>query len=113
MKLRWLALLLIWAVAACQVPTFNQPSPEVGALAPDFALQNLQGETVRLGQLRGQVVLVNFWATWCGPCRLEMPAIQARYNHGGFSVLAVDFAEPAQQVQSFADELGLTFPILL
>ncbi len=113
MKFGWLAVLWVWVLAACQAPAFSQPSPEVGALAPDFALQNLQGETVRLSQLRGQVVLVNFWATWCGPCRLEMPAIQARYNHGGFTVLAVDFAEPAPQVQAFADELGLSFPILL
>ncbi|HEY4718612.1 MAG TPA: redoxin domain-containing protein [Anaerolineales bacterium] len=91
----------------------SAPAPEVGALAPDFALQTLQGDRASLSVLRGQVVLVNFWATWCGPCRLEMPAIQASYNHGGFAVLAVDFNEPAQQVQTFVDELGLSFPILL
>ncbi|MCW5875803.1 MAG: TlpA family protein disulfide reductase [Anaerolineales bacterium] len=113
MKHRLAGLFALLALAACAAPAFSGPAPEVGARAPDFALQNLQGETVRLSQLRGEVVLINFWATWCGPCRLEMPAIQARYNHGGFTVLAVDFAEPADLVQAFVDELGLSFPILL
>lgn len=83
------------------------------AAAPEFTLQSLQGDQVSLSELRGQVVLINFWATWCGPCRLELPAVQARYNQGGFAVLAVDFNESAEQVQTFADELGLDLPILL
>jgi thiol-disulfide isomerase/thioredoxin len=66
-----------------------------------------------LVDLRGQVVLINFWATWCGPCKLEMPAIQARYNDGGFAVLAVDFDEPADRVQAFVNDLDLSFSILL
>lgn len=112
-KLHLISLLTIALLAACSPALLAEPAPEVGAPAPDFALQTLQGDRVSLNALRGQVVLVNFWATWCGPCRLEMPAIQARYNDGGFAVLAVDFNEPAPKVQTFVAELGLSFPILL
>lgn len=99
---------------SCSTPSFlNAPVPEVGAPAPDFTLQTPQGESVSLSDLRGQVVLINFWATWCAPCRVEMPAIQARYNRGGFTVLAIDFDESADLVQAFVDELGLTFTVLL
>lgn len=92
------------------------PAAVVGAPAPDFTLNDLDGNPVKLSDLQGQVVLINFWATWCGPCRLEMPAIEAEYQarrSQGFTVLAVDWDEPADQVQSFVDELGLTFPVLL
>ncbi|NIS83002.1 MAG: redoxin domain-containing protein [Anaerolineales bacterium] len=91
-------------------------APAMGALAPDFTLFDLQGEEVSLSDFHGQPVLINFWATWCGPCRLEMPAIQSRYERykdDGLVVLAVDFDEPAGDVESFRDELGLTFPLLL
>jgi peroxiredoxin len=106
--------LLTAVLAACASPSFlNAPAPEVGAQAPDFTALTPQGETVSLNDLRGQVVLINFWATWCAPCRVEMPAIQARYNRGGFTVLAVDFDESAELVQAFVDDLGLSFPALL
>ena len=93
-----------------------ETAPEKGALAPDFALKNLDGEVVRLSDFRGQPVLVNLWATWCGPCRLEMPAFEERFQlheEDGFVVLAVDFDEPAEDVAAFRDELGLTFELLL
>jgi len=91
--------------------------PEEGHLAPDFALKTLDGKTVRLSELRGKkVVLINFWATWCGPCRLEMPAIEMRYvahRHHGFAVLAINDNEPLGNVLAFQSEMGLTFPLLL
>lgn len=98
---------------ACSSAFISGPAPEVGALAPDFTLRSVAGEPVTLSEMRGQVVLINFWATWCGPCREEMPAIQARYNRGDFAVLAVDFGETAEQVQGFMDEIGVQLPALL
>jgi peroxiredoxin len=91
-------------------------APIAGALAPDFRLQNLEGEEVQLSDFRGRAVLINLWATWCGPCRLEMPAIQDRYEsyeQDGLIVLAVNFDESEGAVRDFRDELGLTFQILL
>jgi peroxiredoxin len=87
----------------------------VGSAAPDFELTDLSGKAVRLSDLRGQPVLLNFWATWCGPCEVEMPAIQARYesHQPNLSVLAVNFDEPEQDVRQYAERLGLTFNILL
>jgi peroxiredoxin len=89
-------------------------APKVGAKAPDFELDRLMGEPLRLEELRGKPVVVNFWATWCIPCEIEMPLLQDRYErHPGLQVLAVNFAEPASEVQAFVDEYGLTFDILL
>jgi len=91
-------------------------APVGGALAPDFTLVNLDGENVSLSDFHGQPVLINLWATWCGPCRIEMPTIQSRfeeYREEGFIVLAVNFDEQRTDVQSFRDEFRLTFQMLL
>jgi peroxiredoxin len=110
--MKWLAVLTLTVLlAACSA--LEGPAPEVGAVAPDFSLQNLQGEAVSLRDLRGQNVLINFWATWCGPCREEMPDIQARYNRGDFAVLAVDFGESAEAVRGFLDEINVDLPVVL
>jgi cytochrome c biogenesis protein CcmG/thiol:disulfide interchange protein DsbE len=100
------------AMARSQRP----PAPQVGFAAPDFTLETQDGGTISLADLRGQVVLVNFWATWCPPCRAEMPDIQQvydRYREQGFTVLAVNQQEGEAQVAPFADQMGLTFPILM
>lgn len=91
--------------------------PHIGYTAPDFELADLHGRMDRLSNYRGKVVLLNFWATWCGPCRIEMPTIQALhedYGHRDFQVLAVagDY-EGRGKVGPFMDELGLTFPGLI
>lgn len=90
--------------------------PTPGSLAPDFTLKSLDGEVVSLIQFRGHPVLVNFWATWCGPCQIEMPTIQSRFDRfkeDGLIVLAVDFDESAESVGAFRDEFALTFELLL
>lgn len=86
-----------------------------GDLAPEFVLQNLQDQDVLLSSQRGKVVLLNFWATWCGPCRLEMPAFESAYREweDDFIVLAINFDEPRPEVQAFVQELDLSFPVLL
>jgi peroxiredoxin len=90
-------------------------SPVLGTLAPDFELVNLSGDLVRLSDYKGTPVLINFWATWCGPCKLEMPSIQERYKTLAprFEVLAVNFDEPVERVEGFVDEVGVSFPVLL
>ncbi len=92
-------------------------SPEVGAFAPDFSLTSLDGEQVRLSDYRGKPVILNFWATWCPPCRAEMPALEEiwqQYGEGGVVVLGVDQGESPQLVTQFArEEIPVTFPILL
>lgn len=96
----------------------NIPAPAQGFLAPDFELKTTTGETIKLSELRGQAVLVNLWATWCPPCRAEMPAIEKVYNEykeEGFVVLAVNmtYQDTYSNITPFIDEYNLTFPILL
>lgn len=82
----------------------------IGQTAPDFALSDLEGETVRLSDLRGRVVFLNFWATWCIPCRREMPAFAdflAEQGEDGATILAVNDGESADAVRDFFDELGV------
>lgn len=93
-------------------------APQAGFPAPDFELTATSGETIRLSDLRGQAVLVNLWATWCPPCREEMPSIEKVYNEykaQGFVVLAVNmtYQDNAEKITPFLNERGLTFPVLL
>jgi len=90
--------------------------PVKEAQAPDFTLPDVAGKARRLTEFRGQVVLINFWATWCAPCRAEMPGMERLYRemkNDRVTILAVNFLEAAEQVEPFVKELGLTFPILL
>lgn len=87
-----------------------------GQPAPDFTATTLDGATLRLSDLRGHPVALNFWATWCGPCRLEMPeleAAQARYRDSGLVILAVNAGESAEDIQAYVEELGLTLTVIL
>lgn len=90
------------------VPQINQP-------APDFSLRNLAGEPLQLSDLRGRSLALNFWATWCGPCQLEMPLLQKyqqRYPQD-LLILAINNDEAPAAVQAFVDELGLDLEVLL
>ena len=87
----------------------------IGSAAPDFKLTTYLGDDVKLSGYIGSPVMINFWATWCHPCRIEMPHIQTRYERYGTDlvVLAVNFDEQADLVQTFANEFNLTFDVLL
>jgi cytochrome c biogenesis protein CcmG/thiol:disulfide interchange protein DsbE len=90
--------------------------PSIGQPAPDFVLAGTDGETHKLSDLHGQPVWINFWATWCPPCRGELPDIQKLFEEkgdDGLVVLAIDLEEPGDQAQDLFDGLGLTMPILL
>jgi peroxiredoxin len=101
---------------AIQLPE-NGPPLQVGDQPYEFALQDLDGNTVTLSQFIGRPVLINFWATWCGPCRIEMPELQSVFEEYGssedFLILALDQDESAEDVRAYFDELGLTFQPLL
>jgi cytochrome c biogenesis protein CcmG/thiol:disulfide interchange protein DsbE len=88
----------------------------VARAAPAFTLRDAEGELVSLEDLRGRVVLINFWATWCVPCRAEMPELDRaarEYHEDGFRVLAVNILEDAESIRRFGEELNLGIPLLV
>lgn len=95
--------------------TFQADSIAIGSPAPNFELATLDGETFSLSQLRGKAVIVNFWATWCPPCKEEMPLLQQYYAARSVDlvVLGVDVMETVDLVKPFAGRMEITFPVLL
>jgi peroxiredoxin len=86
-----------------------------GQPAPDFALKSSSGENLRLSEYRGDVVMINFWATWCGPCRQEMPLLDelySRYQRVGFNLLGVNIDDDSGRAMDMIKELGVSFPVL-
>ncbi len=86
-----------------------------GQSAPDFALKSATGDNLRLSEYRGEVVMINFWATWCGPCRQEMPHLEDlynRYQRVGFNLLGVNIDDDSRRAMQMVKELGVTFPVL-
>jgi peroxiredoxin len=110
----------IWfsAVPASATMSGQTPSPRQGFAAPDFTLELMQGGEVTLSDLRGQVIILNLWASWCPPCRAEMPALQRVYEDNrarGLVVLAINttYQDSLSSAQEFASQYELSFPVPL
>ncbi len=112
MKIKNGLLALVFTVFAT---TSVASSGLMGQPAPDFALKSSTGENLRLSEYRGDVVMINFWATWCGPCRQEMPLLDAlhdRYERVGFSLLGVNIDDDSSKAMDMISELGVNFTVL-
>jgi peroxiredoxin len=116
LSLRRLAVRGLPLLAMALAAPLAHATPAPGGPAPDFTLRTLNGPNLRLQEQRGRVVLINFWATWCGPCREEMPQLNRlydKYRHSGFTLLGVNVDEDLRNVSTVAGQLGVKFPVLL
>ena len=107
-----------WALGAALALATNAALPIVAptAFAPDFTLRAMDGPNMRLQEQRGRVVMINFWATWCGPCRQEMPQLDRlyqKYKSSGFVLLGVNVDDDTRKAADVAGKLGVSFPVLL
>lgn len=115
------ALLILYRVGLPQRADYtgqtdlNQPSvaPELNAIAPDFELASLEGGRIRLSDLRGQTIVLNFWATWCGPCAVEMPILQSISEAQHSVILAVNLGESPGIIREWQQTYGLTYHLLI
>jgi thiol-disulfide isomerase/thioredoxin len=107
-------LLMLLFISGVVVSTVQ--AEELKGPAPDFTLKNRLGGNVRLADLRGEVVMINFWASWCGPCRQEMPLIEdiyKRYKDLGFTVLGVNVDNDPKLADKLLKDITVSFPVLL
>jgi peroxiredoxin len=115
--------LIVLGLVAAKVITSGNPSSDytvvpraVNFPAPELTLNNLAGEKVSIADYKQQIVLINNWATWCPPCKSEMPTLSKYYEEHrdhGFILFGIEAGEPKEEVESFVEEYGLSFPILL
>ncbi|MGA6988256.1 MAG: TlpA disulfide reductase family protein [Terriglobales bacterium] len=112
------AVMLSAGIRVARTNRANASAPGLmGNLAPDFELQTLDGKNLKLSDLRGKAVLLNFWATYCGPCKIEMPwfvELQNEYGPQGFQIIGVAMDDAStEDIAKFAKEMGVNYPILL
>ena len=103
------------ALLASATPLMGQAAATPQSPAPDFTLKGLDGRNLRLAEQRGQVVLLNFWASWCGPCKVEMPHLNRlhdKYGSAGFTLLGVNVDEDARTAAAAAQKLAVKFTVL-
>lgn len=107
-----IALLLLigcgWAMGTTAADKLSGP-------APDFTLASNKGENMRLAEMRGEVVMINFWASWCGPCRQEMPILEElynRYSRAGFTILGVNVEPDPAEADKILNDIKISFPVL-
>ncbi len=113
--IKGLRIILLGAVLSIFMGSSLASSGLAGQTAPDFVLKSATGENLRLSEYRGDVVMINFWATWCGPCRQEMPLLDelyGRYQRVGFSLLGVNIDDDSRRAMAMVNELGISFPVL-
>jgi peroxiredoxin len=110
------SLRLAAAALALAASTLASGAIAPQSAAPDFTLRTMDGPNVRLKEQRGRVVMVNFWATWCGPCRQEMPHLERlhrKYRSAGLVLLGVNVDDDTKKAADVAGKLGVSFPMLL
>jgi peroxiredoxin len=110
---RTAAIVAVWLAASASLPAAAAMTP---GPAPDFTLHSMAGSNLRLQEQRGQVVMLNFWASWCGPCQVEMPRLNRlyqKYHASGFQLLGVNVDDDIRNAVGASSKLGLQFPVLL
>ena len=114
---RWSAFFLgavLYSTTQCAVGA-DSVETIAATVAPNFVLKNSNGKNIRLRELHGQVVMINFWATWCGPCREEMPKLEQlyrQYREVGFTLIGINIDDNTDSAIGFSKKLNVTFPIL-
>lgn len=102
-------------VVLLSVALYGTAGAEVEGPAPDFALKSESGANLRLSEFRGEVVMINFWASWCGPCRQEMPLLDelySQYKPLGFTILGVNVEEDSSKAKEVLEDIPVSFPVL-
>jgi len=112
-----IAGMLYFATHMSRTPGAHKPLAGPATVAPDFTLESLDGKSMKLSDLRGKAVLLNFWATWCGPCKIEMPwfvELQRQYADQGFQIVGVAMDDSSKEdIAKFAKDMGVNYPVLI